>query len=90
MFLSCFKFICSIIGEWLDFLFTITLDSSTSVTWGMLFIAIVFVIVCLKLLFEGIYNATGEDDYGLKYIPKHSYRPKHEKDVYSPRNYGRK
>lgn len=79
MFLQCFQFLAHIMSEWLHLLFNITLDSTTSITYGMLFVAVIFVVIVLRYLFEGLSSLRDGEDYGLKYVPKHEYHPKHER-----------
>lgn len=84
MFLAIFGFLCGIMESYLTFMFNLPLDSSTSVTWGWLFLAIIFVLVVLRLIFTGVFGSESDDIYGLKYKiegyePKHRYTPKHAK-----------
>ena len=82
MFLACFGFHCGIMEKYLNFLFNLPLDNTTSVTWGWLFVAIIFVLIILRLLFTGVFGSEEDDIYDLKYKvegyePKHRYTPRH-------------
>lgn len=84
MFLAIFGFLCGIMSNYLNFMFNLPLDNSTSVTWGWLFVAILFVLAILRLLFTGVFGSEKDDIYGLKYkvegyTPKHCNFPKHSR-----------
>lgn len=78
-----------IMEKYLSFMFNLPLDNTTSVTWGWLFVAIIFVLAVIKFFFTGVFGSDDEDVYGLKYKvegyePKHRYSPKHSENVVFP------
>lgn len=71
MFLGVFGFLVSISASYFKFLFNTTLDNTTSVTWGGLFLVILFVSTMLALIFGNAKDMLWNDE---KFVDKYMRR----------------